>query len=54
MLGNYYLGRFYEETGEPKKAMRTYQSAFLLQEVGNLTKDLMLEKSDAIKADFGY
>ena len=54
MLGNYYLGRFFEETGEPKKAMRTYQSAFLLQEVGNLTKDLMLEKSDAIKADFGY
>jgi hypothetical protein len=54
MLGNYYLGRFYEETGEPKKAMRTYQSAFLLKEIGNLTKDLMLEKADKIKADFGY
>lgn len=54
MLGNYYLARFYEETGNPKKAMRTYQNAFLLEEVGNLTKDLMLDKADAIKADFGY
>ena len=30
LLGTYYLGRFYEETGEPKKAMRTYQSAYTL------------------------
>ncbi|QRM88517.1 esterase [Lacinutrix sp. WUR7] len=54
MLGNYYLARFYEETNEPKKAMKTYQSAFMLEEIAGLTKDLMLEKSDEIKADFGY
>ncbi len=54
LLGNYYLARFYEETGEPKKAMRTYQSAYILDEVGGITKDLMLEKADAIKVDFGY
>ncbi|WP_223549792.1 alpha/beta hydrolase [Aestuariivivens sp. NBU2969] len=54
MLGNYYLARFYEETGEPKKAMRTYQSAYILEEIAGITKDLVLEKSDAIKADFGY
>lgn len=54
LLGNYYLARFYEETGESKKAMRTYQSAYILDEIAGLTKDLMLEKADSIKADFGY
>lgn len=54
LLGNYYLARFYEETGEPKKALRTYQSAYILDEIAGLTKDLMLEKADLIKEDFGY
>ncbi len=54
LLGNYYLARFYEENGEPKKAMRTYRSAYVLNEIGGITKDLMLEKADAIKADFGF
>lgn len=54
MLGSYYLARFYEETGEPKKAMKTYQSAYVLEEIGGVTKDLVLEKAEEIKADFGY
>ncbi|GAA4803715.1 alpha/beta hydrolase [Litoribaculum gwangyangense] len=54
LLGLYYLARFYEETGEPKKAMRTYQSAYTLSEIAGITKDLVLEKADLIKADFGY
>ncbi|TYB78893.1 alpha/beta hydrolase [Bizionia myxarmorum] len=54
LLGNYFLARFYEETGEPKKAMKAYQTAFVLQEIGSLTKDEMLRRADAIKADFGY
>ena len=54
MLGSYYLARFYEEAGESKKAMKTYQSAYVLKEIGNITKDLVLEKADEIKADFGY
>ena len=54
LLGNYYLARFYEETGEAKKAMRTYRSAYVLNEIGGITKDLMLEKADEIKADFGF
>ena len=54
LLGNYYLGRFYEETGEPKKAMRTYKSAYILEEIGGYTKDEMMERADAIKRDFGY
>ncbi|MCB0445182.1 MAG: alpha/beta hydrolase-fold protein [Gelidibacter sp.] len=54
LLGHYYLARYYEEIGEPKKAMKTYQSAYVLDEIGGITKDLMLEKAADIKADFGY
>lgn len=54
LLGHYYLARYYEEIGEPKKAMKTYQSAYILDEIGGITKDLMLEKAADIKADFGY
>ncbi|MBD0831060.1 alpha/beta hydrolase-fold protein [Aestuariibaculum sediminum] len=54
LLGNYYLARFYEETGDPKKAMKTYQSAYILDEIGGITRDLMVEKAEAIKTDFGY
>lgn len=54
LMGSYYAARFYEETGNPKKAMKTYQSAYILEEIAGITKDLMLEKSEAIKADFGY
>ncbi|MFS4484251.1 alpha/beta hydrolase [Hyunsoonleella sp. 2307UL5-6] len=54
LLGNYYLARFYEETGEPKKAMKTYQSAYTLDEIAGITKDMVLELADAIKEDFGY
>ena len=54
LLGSYYVARFYEETGDTKKAMKTYQSAYILEEIADISKDLMLEKADAIKADFGY
>jgi len=54
LIGNYYIARFYEETGEPKRAMKAYQTAFVLQEIGGITKDEMLRRADAIKADFGY
>lgn len=54
LLGGYYLGRFYEEGGEPKKAMRTYQSAYTLEEIGGITKDEVLDRADLIKQDFGF
>jgi len=54
LLGFYYLARYYEEKGEPKKAMRTYKSAYGFEDVGGITIDFMLEKADEIKADFGY
>ena len=53
-LGNYYLARAYEANGQPKKAMKTYQSAYGKEEVAFVTIDFMLEKADLIKQDFGY
>ncbi len=54
MLGNYFLGLVYEKQGKPKQALRTYQNGFLLQEVSFLTKDIMYEKAERLKSDFGF
>lgn len=53
-LGTYYLARSYEAGGQPKKAMRTYQSAYGQEEVAFATVDFMLQKAELIKEDFGY
>ena len=53
-MGDYYLGRYYEETGDPKKAMRTFQGAFDKEETDFITVDMLLDRADKIKADFGY
>ncbi|MDI1254917.1 MAG: alpha/beta hydrolase-fold protein [Flavobacterium sp.] len=49
MLGNYELAMFYEKTGDPKKAAKAYMSAYLMDEIGDLTKDMMLDKADEMK-----
>ncbi|MFT7071684.1 alpha/beta hydrolase [Patiriisocius sp. Uisw_017] len=54
VLGPYFLARYYEENGDPKKAMRTYQAGFDKEEVDFITIDMMLDKADKIKDDFGY
>jgi len=54
VLGDYYLGRYYEETGDPKKAMRTFQGAYDKEEVSFITVDMLLDRADKIKEDFGY
>lgn len=54
MLGQFYLARYYEESGEPKKAMKTYQSSYIFDEIAGLTKDDMIERANRLKADFGY
>ena len=54
MLGFYFEAEYYEEIGEPKKALRTYEKAFGMAEIDFLTKDMALDKIDALKADFGW
>lgn len=54
VLHNYYMGRFYEATGNPKKAMKTYREAYIYQEIDGITKDDLLDKADRIKVEYGY
>ena len=54
MLGFYFEAEHYEQMGEPKKALKTFEKAFLMEEIDFLTKELALEKIDALKADFGF
>jgi preprotein translocase subunit SecA len=54
MLGFYFEGEYLEYIGEPKKAMKAFEKAFMLDEIDFLTKEHAVEKMDALKADFGY
>ncbi len=54
MLGFYFEGEYYEQSGEPKKALKTFEKAFIMEEIDFLTKEMALEKIDALKADFGF
>ncbi|QAA81890.1 esterase [Aequorivita sp. H23M31] len=54
VLGDYFLGRYYEATGNPKKAMRSYQNGFDKEDVDYITVDKMLDRAAEIKKDFGY
>ncbi|MDP2526072.1 alpha/beta hydrolase [Maribacter dokdonensis] len=54
MLGFYFEAEYYEQLGEPKKALRTFEKSFQMEEIDFLTKEMALEKMDALKADFGF
>ena len=54
ILPSYYMGRFYEETGEPKKAMHIYRSAYNMDDVSGITKEDLLIKADKIANEHGY
>lgn len=49
MLSDYHMAMMYEKTGEIKKAAKAYQVAFQKDEIGDLTKDMMLDKADELK-----
>ena len=52
MLADYELGLMFEKNGDNKKALKYYQTAFQKDEIGNLTKDMMLNKVDDLKKGF--
>ena len=49
MLADYHLALMYEKTGDFKKAAKYYQIAFTKNEIGDLTKDMMIEKATDLK-----
>lgn len=49
MLGEYYLAKYYEKNGDNKRASKSYQNAFMMEPIGDLTKDMMLEKAEELR-----
>ncbi|WP_395067389.1 alpha/beta hydrolase [Flavobacterium sp.] len=49
MLGDYHMAMYYENTGDIKNAVKYYQNGFQMQEIGDLTKDMMLGKADELR-----
>ena len=54
VLGFFYLARYYEETGKPKKAMNAYRSSYTLGSIQGYSKEDMLDRADEIQKEFGY
>lgn len=54
MYEDFFMGRFFETTGAPKKALNSYQRAYLKKDISFVTKDLVWKKLNQLKADFGY
>ena len=54
LISDYFTGRYFEKIGNPKKAIRAYLSGYSYEEAGGLTKEMLLDKADELKAIFGY
>jgi uncharacterized protein len=48
MLYDYHMGMFHEKTKNYKKAVASYKSAFMKEEIRELTKDMMMNKAEDI------
>lgn len=49
MLADYQLAQMYEKKGDNAKAVKSYLSAFQRDEIGDLTKEMMIQRSDELK-----
>jgi hypothetical protein len=52
MLAEYHLALMFEKKGDYKKAIKYYIAAYQKEEIGGLTKDMMIDKSDDLKKGF--
>jgi predicted alpha/beta superfamily hydrolase len=52
MLADYELGLMFEKNGDNRKALKYYQAAYQKDEIGDLTKDMMLDKVSDSKKGF--
>jgi predicted alpha/beta superfamily hydrolase len=50
MLADYEMAQMYEKKGDNARAVKSYLAAFQKEEIGDLTKDMMIGKSDELKA----
>lgn len=49
MLYDYHMGMYFEKTNNLKRAIQSYQNAFMKEEIRELTKDMMLNKAEDLK-----
>ena len=49
MLADYELAQMWEKKGDNAKAVKSYLAAFQREEIGDLTKDMMIERADELK-----
>tara|TARA_B100001996_G_C18630985_1_gene581753 strand:- start:553 stop:1497 length:945 start_codon:yes stop_codon:yes gene_type:complete len=54
ILPSYYMGRYYEQTGKPIKAMQLYRSAYNMDDFVEITKEYLFQRANDIAVDFGY
>jgi hypothetical protein len=52
MMADYQLAMMFEKKGDNKNAAKYYLSAFQKEEIGSLTKDMMIDKADTLKKTF--
>lgn len=50
-IGEYYMAMYYEKTGDTKKAIKTYLNSYTFNEIGDYTKDMMLDKAEQLKGN---
>ena len=53
MLATFFEARYEEETGNPRRAVKSYMNAYGQDPIAFLTVDYMLEKAESLKKDFG-
>ena len=49
MLGEYYVALYYEKKGDIKRAAKSYQTAYTMEPIGDLTKDEMITRAESFK-----
>lgn len=53
LLYDYFIGRFFENTGNIQRAIKAYKTAYSYKEAGGITKDMLLEDAARLKDLFG-
>ncbi len=49
MLGEYYMAQYYERKDDIKRAVKSYLAAFQMDEIGDYTKKMMMDKSESFR-----
>jgi hypothetical protein len=49
MLGTYQRGMYFEKTGDYKRAAKEYMRAYTQEPIGDLTKEYLLDRAEALK-----